>query len=90
MAENIRASWLLAVVLLIPVAAFLAGQIAFLTPHLTYLSMLLIATAAAAISALRRHGQAEQMQKFWCIFMGLSSALLSALLAIGETIWIRI
>jgi len=89
MAENIRASWLLAVVLLIPVAAFLAGQIAFLTPHLTYLSMLLIATAAA-IGAFRRHAQAEQMQKFGCIFMGLSAALLSALLAIGETIWIRI
>lgn len=79
MAAKIRLAWLLAVVLLIPVAALLGGKIAFLTPHLTYLSMLLIVTTAA-ISALRRHGQAEQMQKFWCIFLGLSAALLSALL----------
>lgn len=79
MAENIRASWLLAVVLLIPVAAFLAGQIAFLTPHLTYLSMLLIATAAA-ISSFRRHGQREQVQPFCCIFIGLFAVLLSLLL----------
>ncbi|WP_312373670.1 hypothetical protein [Stutzerimonas nitrititolerans] len=79
MAEKIRVSWLLAVVLLIPIAALLAGQIAFLTPHLTYLSMLLIATAAA-IGAFRRHGQLKQVQPFWCIFIGLSASLLSLLL----------
>jgi len=79
MAAKIRVSWLLAVVLLVPVAALLAGQIAFLTPHLTYLSMLLI-TTAAAIGAFRRHGQLEQVQPFWCMFMGLSAALISALL----------
>lgn len=76
---KIRLAWLLAVVLLVPVAALLAGQIAFVTPHLTYLALLLI-TTAAAIGAFRRHGKTEQMQNFWCIFMGLSAALLSALL----------
>jgi len=79
MSAKIRLAWLLAVVLLVPVAALLAGQIASLTPHLTYLALLLIATAAA-IGAFRRHGQAEQVQPFWCIFIGLSAALLSVLL----------
>ena len=77
MGAKIRLAWLLSVVLLVPVAAFLAGYIDFLTPHLTYLSLLLV-TTAAVIAALLRCDQIEQLQSFWCIFIGLSAALLSA------------
>jgi hypothetical protein len=79
MGAKIRLAWLLTVVVLVPVAAFLSGQIAFLNAHLTYLSLLLVTTAAAT-AAFRRYCLIEQIQPFWCIFMGLSAALISALL----------
>lgn len=78
-ANQIRLAWL-ALLIGSTVIANVPVWPTFVTPHMVFLSMLLIGTGVA-INRFHRIGEPELERNFWCVLIGLAISLALSLFA---------